>query len=552
MRRALLLAALCAAVACGPAGQRSGAEENAAAPAALEEVALPDLSRVDAPVQAQVRDAYDAVRQARTSPPADVADLAAVFGRYAMLLHAAEYHEAAAPAYRNAQALQPRDPRWPYYLAQVYRSEGHVSRSMDAFRRVLTLQPDDVAALIWLGRLHLDLGQPADAEPLFQKAQSLAPRAVAAHVGLGQAALAKQDYPRAVQWFESALAVDPSAASVYSPLAMAYRGMGQTAKTASLAGQWRNSDIPVPDPRTHELDAMLRSGLGYELRGVAALDAGDYAGAASLFREGLQYAPAGSALARSIRHKLGTALALSGDTAGAAREFEGTVRAAPRDVLDEPAAKASYSLGILHASQGRQAEAVDHLQRALEYNPNYLEARMVLADVLRTGGRPAAAAPHYAEAVRLSPRAAGARLGHALVLAQLGRYADARASLEVSAAAQPDRPELTLALVRVLAASPDAAVRDGARAVMIARQLAASSDGAGMGEIAEALAMALAETGAFTEAAAVQRRAVDGARQAGRENEARRLEGVLRGYESGRPARDPWPPEHPLHAASLQ
>ena len=549
MKRALLLAALCAAVACGPSGQEPGTEEHAATSGALEDVALPELSRADAPVQAQIRESYEAVRQARASRTAVDAELAAAFGRYAMLLHAAEYLEAAAPAYRNAQALQPRDPRWPYYLAQVYRNTGDIPRSMDAFRRVLALQPDDVAALVWLGRLHLDLGDPAAAEPLFQKAQSLAPRAVAAHVGLGQAGLAKKDYARAAQWFESALAIDPSAASVYSPLAMAYRGMGQLAKAESLAGQWRNSEIPVPDPRTLELDTTLRSGLAYELRGVAALDVGDYARAASLFREGLQYAPAGSALARSVRHKLGTALALSGDTAGAAREFEETVRVAPRNAIDEPAAKASYSLGLLHAAQGRLSQATGHLQAALEYNPNYLEARVALADALRTSGRPAAAMPHYAEAVRVSPRATGARLGHALVLAELGRYAEARASIEASVAAQPDRPELRLALVRILAASPDPVVRDGARAVTLARQLASSSAG---GEIGEVLAMALAEAGAFGEAAAVQRRVMDGARQAGREDEARRLTPALRLYESGRALRDPWPDDHPVHAAMLQ
>jgi tetratricopeptide (TPR) repeat protein len=515
---------------------------------ALEEVALPELSRADPPVQAQIREAYSAIGSLRAGAKAPDADLAAAYGRYAMLLHAAEYHEAAAPAYRNAQALQPDDPRWPYHLAHVYRSEGHIAQSMNAFRRVLDLAPDDVATLVWLGRMHLDQGEPARAEPLFQKAQSVAPRAVAAHVGLGQSALAKKDFQRAVQSLEAALQIDPTAASVYSPLAMAYRGLGQTAKAESLAALWNNTEIPVPDPRRMELDMSLRSGLAYELRGVQALESGDYAAAAGLFRDGLQYAPGNTALSRSIRHKLGTALALSGDAAGAAREFEETVRLAPRGALDEPAAKASYSLGLMLASQGRIPQSVERLEAALRFKPNYLEARIALADVLRTSGRLEPAVAHYAEAVRLNPRATGARFGHALVLEGLGRFAEARRSLEESVAAQPDRPELSSALARVLAASPDPAVRDGTRAVNMARQLASS----GTSDAAEALAMALAETGAFGEAVAVQRSAIDALRQAGLENEARRMEAALRQYETGRPARDPWPRDHPVHAATLQ
>jgi tetratricopeptide (TPR) repeat protein len=465
-----------------------------------------------------------------------------------MLLHVAEYLEAAAPAYRNAERLQPRDPRWPYYLAHVYRDEGRIAESMAAFRRALELAPDDVATLVWLGRMHLDQGEPAQAEPLFQKAQALAPQAVAAHVGLGQAALAKQDYQGAAKLLESALAIDPTAASVYSPLAMAYRGLGQIAKAESLAALWNNTEIPVPDPRRMELDTSLRSGLAYELRGVQALDSGDYAAAATLFREGLEYAPGNSALSRSIRHKLGTALALGGDAAGATREFEETVRLAPRGALDDPAAKASYSLGLLLASQGRIAPSIERLEGALRFKPNYLEARIALADVLRTNGRLEAAVAHYADAVRLNPRATGARFGHALALAGLGRHADARRSLEDSLAAQPDRPELADALARVLAASPDSKVRDGPRAVTLARQLASS----GTSHAAETLAMALAETGAFGDAVAVQRSAVDALRQSGLENEARRMEAALRQYESGRPARDPWPRDHPVHAATLQ
>jgi tetratricopeptide (TPR) repeat protein len=527
-----------------------GSRENAGTtPGELAPIALPELSRVDAPVQAQLRERYAAVTQRlATGTPPD-RDLGVAFGEYGMLLHAAEYYDAAEPAYRNAEALVPDDSRWPYYLAHLHRSEGDTVDAMDAFRRVLTLRPDDRATLVWLGRMHLDQGQPDRAEPLFAKVLSLAPGMVAAQVGLGQAALARKDYTRAAQQLEAALAGDPEAASIYSPLAMAYRGLGQIDKAERLATQWRNTEIAVPDPLRTELDIVLRSGLSYELRGVSALESGDFAGAVTLFRDGLALATPGSVLARSLRHKLGTALALSGQTAAAVREFEETVRLAPPDGRDEPAAKASYSLGVLLASNGQPVEAIDRLTTAIRYNPNYLEAHMALGDVLRSSGRFEASLAHYADAVRINPRAAEARFSYAIALVKLRRYGDARAWLDASVDAQPDRPELAHALARLLASAPDPAVRDGQRALRMSRQLAAAN---GTTEVGETMAMALAEVGAYRDASAVQRDVMDAARQAGAGAELRWMAANLQLYESGRPCRTPWPDDHPVHSVGLR
>lgn len=531
---ASLAIALCVAVvACGSRDSR----QAGGAKVDLAPITLPDLARVDPPVQTQIKERYAAVSKLMAAGNTAARDLGTAYGEYGMLLHAAEYHEAARPAYLNAQALVPDDPRWPYYLAQLYRTEGNTPAAMAAFRRMLELRPDDVSSLVWLARMYLDQGEPDQAEPLFAKAQAKNPQMVAAQVGLGQVALARKDYQRAVQLLEASLTIDPSAASIYSPLAQAYRGLGQTDKAESLASQWKNTDLTVPDPLRQELDVVLQSGLSYELRGVRSLDDGDYTGAAGLFRQGLVLTKPGTLLHRSLRHKLGTALALSGDVQGAIGQLEETVRDAPRDALDEPAAKASYSLGVLFAGNGRNADAARNLTAALRYNPNYLEARMALGDVLRDTGRTEAALEQYAEVVRLDPRAAEARYRYAVALASLGRYADARAWLEEAVRAQPDRPELANALARILAAAPVPAVRDGQRALALAQELAKTSSHP---ELGETMAMALAEVGSFGDAISIQREVIAAARQAGLDAEARRMSETLRLYESGRPSRTPW------------
>ena len=140
---------------------------------------------------------------------------------------------------------------------------------------------------------------------------------------------------------------------------------------------------------------------------------------------------------------------------------------------------------------------------AVKYNPNYAEALMALGDTLRRSGRIEASLKPYADVVRINPRSAEARFAYALALVRLRRYRDAKAWLEESARVLPDRPELSHALARILAAAPDDTVRDGARAMTLVQELMKGNQTTVVGET---MAMALAELGQFSDAVDVQKR----------------------------------------------
>ena len=184
---------------------------------------------------------------------------------------------------------------------------------------------------------------------------------------------------------------------------MAYRGLGDTAKAEEHLKLWKNTEVLVPDPFRRELDLALESGLSYELRGVRALEQRDFKAAADFFKKGVDITPAASALGRSLRHKLATALYLQGDVRGAMKWFEETLRMAPDNGIDETAAKAHYSLGVLMASSGRSQEAISHLSAASRFSPNYVEAYQALGDALRRSGRVEQSLAQYAEALRINP-----------------------------------------------------------------------------------------------------------------------------------------------------
>ncbi len=181
--------------------------------------------------------------------------------------------ERAEPCLRNAQALAPADPRWPYYLGHVYRVRGPLQKAMESFEQVLRLRPDDFAALVWLGEMHLSEGRADAAAPLFAKALGRDSGSPAALFGAGRAALAARDTPAAATYLEQALARQPRATAAHYPLAMAYRGLGDVAKAEAHLKLQGKDDPRPPDPLMGEIDTLIQTPEAYNVRGGQALDA---------------------------------------------------------------------------------------------------------------------------------------------------------------------------------------------------------------------------------------------------------------------------------------
>ncbi len=528
---ATVIAAAVLATGCAPddsaSARRAGRAPAPGEPAATElaPVALPDLSRSEPSIRAQIEEQYSSLRTAIDRPNTTPADLSRAYGDMGHLLMATRHREAAEICYLHARTLAPAERRWPYYLGHVSRLEGRFARSATFFAEALALDPDDVPTLLWLGEVHLAQGRPEEAEPPFAQALSLEPRSVLARFGLGRAALAREDHARAARRLEEALTLDPSATSLHYPLAMAYRGLGDLDKAQAHLRQRGNRPIARSDPLLEETDVVLRSPLAYEGRGTRALESADWAGAAAYFRRGIEMAPANAAL----RQKLGIALFMTDDFRGAGVQLEEAVRLAPES------ARTQYSLGVLLQARGRDSEAIPRLAGAVRLDPAFVDARLWLAGVLRRNGRPDEALAHYAQVGATHPRAAGATFGHAATLVDLGRYREARDRLTNLVSSYPEQPIFAHALARLLAGAPDGGVRDGLAAMAV---LDALPEAQRVTDFAETLAMALAELEYYEDAARWQREGITAARRAGRGDIVPRMTEKLGRYERGRPWRD--------------
>lgn len=495
---------------------------------ALQPVSLPDLSKMTESVQKQIRERYSSLMLKVANPGTPLLELSDGYGEMGKLLMAAKYPDAAEPCLLNAQTLVPSDFRWPYYLAHLYRTDkGDLTKALAHFERAVQLKPDDVAALVWLGDVYLAQGRPEAAEAQFAKALSLFPGSLSARFGLGRTALAKQDYRRAVDYLEEGLRMDPEAAGIHYPLAMAYRGLGESKNAEVHLRQRREKDILPADPLMVELDGLLQSPQTYETLGIQALESKDWPAAAAHFRKGLELEPANS----SLRYRLGTAMFLMGDARGAQEQFEEAVRVSPDN------ARAHYTLGVLMAGNGRHKEAIERFSTALSHEPNYAEARLRLAASLRRVGRAKESLSQYQEVIKADPGASEARFGYAMALVQMGRYQEARDRLTEGMKNSPDQPLFAHALARLLAAAPDDRVRDGQQAMLLMQELTKQQKSI---ELGETLAMALAESGQFDQAAGLQRELMAVAERSGLTDLGRHLADNLTLYERREPCRTPW------------
>ncbi len=535
--RTLCLAGIVAA-ACGgdgPVPTNPDASTDAAAEVVLLPpegqdllpVAMPDFATMTEPVAQQMRTYQTAVRVRLGTAASEPEALGDAYGRLGMLLLAATYVDAAEASLLNAQTLLPTDGRWPYYLGRVHEATGDLEASTASYRRVVDLQPDDLAPRVLLADVLFTRGELDAAERIYGEALDRYPDAPAARVGLGRIALARREYADAATRFEQALAAAPWATAVHYPLALAYRGLGETERAEAHLQRQGDIEALPPDPLRQELDELLESANAYNIRGGRALDAGNYRVAADLFRRGLELDPDDP----SLRQRLGVALFQLGDVGGAVEAFERVVRTTPEHT------EAQFSLGVVRADQGRHHEAIDHLSTVLQHDPAYIQARVQLANVLVRSGRADEAVAHYDRALALDPSRQEALYGAAMAHVRMERYDAALDRLERGLEANPANRMFQHALARILASAPDDALRDGERAMAVLEPLLAEAPDLSLGETT---AMALAAMGLYSQAAAVQRDVLEAARRAGLGDAVERMTDNLALFEAGRPSRTPF------------
>jgi len=252
-------------------------------------------------------------------------------------------------------------------------------------------------------------------------------------------------------------------------IALAYTAFAQ-------AGYWRNSETLWQ----HALAVTTDNDVAHNNLGYLSVDRGQLDKAmrhfesASRIRSGKSnpHYNLGTAF---VEMNIGDALARKGQTDEAMAHFEKAIK------LQPDYAGAYYNRGNVLYAKGRIDEAIPDFQKALQFQPNHPDAHTGLGNALLHKGDLRNAIKHYNEAIALSP----------------------------------NDPHSRNNLAWVLATSSDPSIRNGAKAVELARQAIALSSGKDP-LFLRTLAAAYAQTGRFSDAAAALQQAVAIARLQGR------------------------------------
>ena len=492
--------------------------------AGLEPVPAPVLDPLEPMVRQQLETALDDFRRYADGDSVTDAGLANAYGSMGQLYLAYDFTDASRLCLLNASKLDPADYRWHHLLAHVDQQLGQVEDAVSHDLIAQTLRPESVPAAVSLGNLYQQLNDPEHARNQFQKALALDPRCAAAEAGLGQGALMEGKYEEAIAHLNAALRILPEANRLHYPLAMAYRGAGRKEEAAIHLARKGPVGVRAADELLDGLQQLRRGERIYLLEGQRAFNAGDFEAAAAAYAKSVEANP------ESVtgRINLASALAGLGETDRAIAEFREALRMVPSNPT------AHFNLAMLLKQRGAEDECLAHLRAVLETVPNDLESHREVAQILVKKDRFDEAAPHLQSVVALDPTDEKARSILVRGLADSQRFKEAIAVLESTYNVLPDDPEVANELARFLAACPDVSLRDGERALELAR---ASNRARPVIASGETVAFALAELGRCAEAAELQATMIEAAESSGQNGLAARLRNRLKVYESGPPCR---------------
>lgn len=508
----------CALLACGaPSEER----EPTARP-----VEHPDLEAFEPAVREQLAAARGRLETLTAASEADPQAVGGAYGELGRLYHAYELEEAAEACYVEAERLRPGEADWPYLLGHVLLARQRPAEARRAFERASALEPSDVPTLTTLARLLREAGEPAAAETYARRALVAQSDAPGALLELAHLAAGREEWGEAVSIYRRLLRLQPAATRLWGLLADAHRGAGQEDEARAVLTLRGEGTLVVEDSRLAALEELRVDSGSYLERGDAAFRRGDWAASVAAFERAVELRPDDL----DARANLGSALFRSRRVEEARGHYEEVLRRRS----DHP--RAHFGLAVLLVEEGEEAAAEAHYEAALAADPGYRDPRLNLANLLRRQGRLVDAAVHYRELAERDPSDGTAWVGEAATLAQLGRHQEARERVKLGLQANPTSTLLAQLGARLLAASPDPAVRDPEQALELAMQLAQRRPSHAH---LETLAMALAAAGRFDEAIEAQTSAIAGAEREGQSGLLPRLRANLERYRRGEGAADP-------------
>jgi len=314
------------------------------------------------------------------------------------------------------------------------------------WQQTYRLNPDCWMAHNYFGFKQLQQGQFDEAKAQFQKALAIYPGCTDALDNLGLALLQQGRADEAILQFQKVLEIRPDNADACNNLGTA---LLQKGKLDEAITYYRRA------LRTQPYFVDLHCNLGMALLAQGKVDE-----ALLQYEEALQINPESG----NTHKNLGLALLKKRRTLEAMAHFQKAVETIPGD------AEAHFNLGNSLRQTGHMNDALAHFRRSLEINPGYVDAHVNLGNILLQMGMVDEAVAHFQKALQLKPDDSDAQndLGNAFL--RKGNPGEAIAHYQEALRIQPTDLTAENNLAWLLATCPDASLRNGSKAVELARK----------------------------------------------------------------------------------
>ena len=459
----------------------------------LVEIPIPDLTRLKPEFRELIEPAianFETRRDELEGP-----ELGLHYGRLGMHFHACRMLNEARAAYRNALLLDSGNYRWSYLIGLVMEELDQTDRALAMFGISLALEPSNIAARTRSGLQFIRQGAPEEGEAQLQQVLKLDNRNAVALAGMGQIALERKQHQRATSYFLRALDSQPDAGYLHNQVAAAYRAMDDEDNAARHLQQV-NQRIPViEDPVLAFVNAHRVAPAEYLRIGGELVRAGKHKEAVKAFQLataiGPGFQPSFVALAQSHR-----VLKQDKDAYSAIDE---ALTLNPSD----PAA--NYIKAVWLDQDGSGNVAVGFYRSALNSQPEFTRARLLLANTLMRLDRFAEATVQYQRVVAEDEQHMAAKflLGMSYLVQE--NCAAAMGPIGDSLTLGPVNVRVRTVAARLFATCPSSTAQQRKQSLSFARDLYREMP---VADMAVTLAMALAANGEFAEAEEYQAQAM--------------------------------------------
>lgn len=302
-------------------------------------------------------------------------------------------------------------------ILKVHQS-GQLDEAEQRYREWLAFNPDDPEALHLLAILRRQIGDLGEALTLAQKAVDMVPENAHYQLTLAGLRLHVRDFDAAAQSFESALRINPNLPG--AALGLAQIALWRRDFDAAQAALARAERIDPEHPQVQFQKANL------------AQARGDHERAVRLFIDLTKRTPNNPAVHANLAHSF-VALGQSGFAEQALRNAVG---------LKPDYVAARISLAQLLLREGRPAEALPEFDLALQQHPDHPLALAGRGDIRRAQRDLQGALEDYRKALAAAPEVTSIATSLILTLAAAGDTEQAQALLDESLQRQPAAPEL--------------------------------------------------------------------------------------------------------------